>query len=300
MQHFSLTDLRVFSAVADERNLTRAAEHVHLSPSSVCARIKALESALRVPLFIRTPQGMETTDAGEIVRQGVRRIEREINGMLESLEPFVSQAAGTLRIATNYGAALNFLADGLARFLRVNPEVTVTQQRCSSREVVEAVAEDRADIGIGAYEGDYPGIEFLDYERDDLVLVVSRDHPFAARKSIAFAECLDENFVCLNETVEMQRFADEKARELGRRIHPKVRASNQPILFEMVAAGVGVGVASRVTFEAQPHPKARAVPLTNDWAKRRIRIALPVDSARRIRWAQELAETLRSGCPNAS
>ena len=40
MQHFSLIDLKTFRAVADEGNLTRGAARVHLSPSTVCARIK--------------------------------------------------------------------------------------------------------------------------------------------------------------------------------------------------------------------------------------------------------------------
>lgn len=91
---------------------------MHLSPSTVCARIKGLESSLGVPLFTRSAQGMAVTPAGEIVRQGALRIERDIDGMLRDLEPFVSREAGTLRIVSNYGAAMNFLADGLARFLK--------------------------------------------------------------------------------------------------------------------------------------------------------------------------------------
>lgn len=294
MQHFSLIDLLVFSAVADEGNLTRAAKRVHLSPSTVCARIKGLESTLNVPLFTRSAQGMTATPAGEIVRLSARSIEREINVMLEKLEPYVSRAAGTLRIATNYGAALNFLAKGLAQFLHSHPDVTISHQRCSSREVVTAVAEDRADIGLGAFEGEYPGIEFIDYARDDLVVVVSADHPLASRESVAFADCLKEDFVSLNESVEMQRFIDKKARELGHKITPKVRVSNQPILFQMAAAGVGIGVASRFAFEAQPTVGAQAIRLSDPWAKRHIRIAIPSEKERRIGWAQELAETLKN------
>lgn len=239
MQHFSLIDLKTFRAVADEGNLTRGAARVHLSPSTVCARIKGLESSLGVPLFTRSAQGMAVTPAGEIVRQGALRIERDIDGMLRDLEPFVSREAGTLRIVSNYGAAMNFLADGLARLLKAHPDVSISHHRCSSRDVVEAVAEDRADIGLGAFVGDYPGVTFIDYARDDLVVIVSIDSPLAHREALDFAECLNEDFVSLSEHVEMQRFVDERARELGRKLVPKVRVSNQPILFQMAAAGVG-------------------------------------------------------------
>lgn len=287
MQHFSLIDLKTFRAVADEGNLTRGAAREHLSPSTVCARIKGLESSLGVPLFTRSAQGMAVTPAGEIVRQGALRIERDIDGMLRDLEPFVSREAGTLRIVSNYGAAMNFLADGLARFLKAHPDVSISHHRCSSRDVVEAVAEDRADIGLSAFVG------------DDLVVIVSIDSPLAHREALDFAECLNEDFVSLSEHVEMQRFVDERARELGHKLVPKVRVSNQPILFQMAAAGVGIGIASRVAFEAQPHPRTRAVKLTNAWAQRHIRIAIPAQKERQIRWATELVEALRNSTKTA-
>lgn len=190
---------------------------------------------------------------------------------------------------------MNFLADGLARFLKAHPDVSISHHRCSSRDVVEAVAEDRADIGLSAFVGDYPGVTFIDYARDDLVVIVSIDSPLAHREALDFAECLNEDFVSLSEHVEMQRFVDERARELGHKLVPKVRVSNQPILFQMAAAGVGIGIASRVAFEAQPHPRARAVKLTNAWAQRHIRIAIPAQKERQLRWATELVEALRNG-----
>lgn len=165
--------------------------------------------------------------------------------------------------------------------------------------MVEAVAEDRADIGLGAFVGDYPGVTFIDYARDDLVVIVSIDSPLAHREALDFAECLNEDFVSLSEHVEMQSFVDERARELGRKLVPKVRVSNQPILFQMAAAGVGIGIASRVAFEAQPHPRIRAVKLTNAWAQRHIRIAIPAQKERQIRWATELVEALRNSTKTA-
>ena len=93
MHHFSLVDLKAFCAVAEEGNLTRGAARVHLSPSSVCSRIKGLESSLGVALLARTAQGMSVTPAGEIVRQGAQSIARDIDTMLAKLEPFVSRHA---------------------------------------------------------------------------------------------------------------------------------------------------------------------------------------------------------------
>lgn len=294
MPRFSLVDLKVFCAVADEGNLCRGAQRVHLSPSTVCSRIKGLEDALGVSLFHRTSNGMTSTPAGEIVRQSSRSIEREIDRMLEKLEPYACREAGTLRIVTNYGSALNFLTDGLARFLQSHPDVSVSHLRCPSREVVAAVSEDRADIGMGAFLGEYPGVEFIDYRRDDLVLIVGSGHRLAQKESIDFVECLDEDFVYLNDQVEMQRFVDEQARTLGRKITPRVHVSDQLMLLRLVSAGVGIGVASRVAYATQPYPNTHSVNLSDPWARRYIRIAIPARHERRSRWVQSFLEALQA------
>ena len=98
----------------------------------------------------------------------------------------------------------------------------------------------------------------------------------------------------MRKIITISREFGSGGRELGKRIEPKVRVSNQPILFQMAAAGVGIGVASRVAFEAQPNPRVRAIRLTNYWAKRYIRIAVPTEAQRRIRWAKELIDALQS------
>jgi len=55
---YDLTDLKLFLAVAEERNLTRGAEKAHLAPSSASHRIRQLEDALGTPLLTRRARGV--------------------------------------------------------------------------------------------------------------------------------------------------------------------------------------------------------------------------------------------------
>lgn len=61
------TQLKSFVAVAQIRNLTQAAEKLFLSQPAVSAQIKALETEIGTPLFIRHNSGMELTRAGEVL-----------------------------------------------------------------------------------------------------------------------------------------------------------------------------------------------------------------------------------------
>src|SRR5215470_13218669 len=64
MRHMELNHLQTFIVVAEEGNVTRAAERLFMTPSSVSAHIKALEDELNITLFVRKPQGMEITERG--------------------------------------------------------------------------------------------------------------------------------------------------------------------------------------------------------------------------------------------
>ena len=129
MLHFGFTDLMVFSAVADEHNLTKGAAKIHLAPSSASVRIKNLEDALGLPLLNRQARGVELTKAGEIVDRYAKRAISLMGEMQQSLQPYQSGKAGFIRIAANYGASIDFLPKEIAAFLAKVPEARISLSR---------------------------------------------------------------------------------------------------------------------------------------------------------------------------
>ena len=89
--HYDLTDLRLFVAIAEERNLTRGAARAYLAPSSASHRLRRLEEALNTSLFERQTRGVALTRAGEaLLRRG-----------LMSLRAFLRSTRG--RVGTQSG-----------------------------------------------------------------------------------------------------------------------------------------------------------------------------------------------------
>ena len=307
MRHFSLTDLDLFSAVADEQNLTRGAERVHLSAPSASLRLKKLEETLGTTLLIRSQRGTELTPAGEIVNRSAKQVQWQLEAMMKALEPWVDRERGIIRIVANYGATVDFLPEDIADFMADHPATRVILEQRASPDVVQAVAEGRADIGVSAYVGSYPNVAFIPYREDDLVIVTPQNHPLASVETAFFEDVLkpEPAWVTLDNSSAMQRFVFEKARLLGFSITPKLQVSNQATLMRMVSKGIGIGVVSHKAFTAHPELPLHAVGFKDNWAVRNIRIALALDATTRSPIGQQFAEFLMQrtrnptpGCAN--
>ena len=69
-----LRHLRYFVAVAEEGNLTRAAEKLFIAQPPLTRAMKQLEEEIGVELFIRKPRGLELTNGGEYFLEQARQI----------------------------------------------------------------------------------------------------------------------------------------------------------------------------------------------------------------------------------
>src|SRR5215475_13909192 len=80
-----LSQLKTFRLVAETLNFTRASERLHMTQSAVSHQIKALESELGEPLFIRAKRGVKLSQAGKIALEYVERILDDTEAMRERI-----------------------------------------------------------------------------------------------------------------------------------------------------------------------------------------------------------------------
>jgi DNA-binding transcriptional LysR family regulator len=181
--HFDLLDLRLFVHVAEESNLRKGAERACLSLAAASTRIKQLEDNIGAKLFYRKPQGVELNPAGEALLHHARMVLQQVEHLKVDLREYASGIKGHVRILANTTSISSALPAALASFLARHPDVSIDLHERLSHEIVIAINESHADIGLVAGNVDTEGLEVRDFVGDELVVVVPLGHRLAQASS---------------------------------------------------------------------------------------------------------------------
>ena len=287
---FDLTDLRLFLMVAEHGSLTRGAQAMHLALASASERISGMESALGAPLLERTRRGVRATPAGEALVRHARLIVGQIEQMRGELRNYAKGLKGRVHLMSNTAALASFLPEQICRFLIAHPDLSVDIDERPSADIVRAVAEGRADLGIVADTADLAALQTYVIADDQLVVAASRAHRVANGERVAFADIVDEAFVGLSDAA-LERHLADRASRLGRQLQYRVRLRNVADLSRLIAAGVGIAILPAACTQSLGDADIVVLPLSEAWTTRRLHLCAR-DFSALTPHAQALAQQL--------
>jgi DNA-binding transcriptional LysR family regulator len=272
---FDLADLRLMAAIAETDSLTRGAERAYTSVSAASIRIKNLEERIGAKLLYRSSQGVKLSPPGQAFAHHARLVLSQLQHLNNDLQEYARGVKGHLRVFASTTAVTEFLPRVLSRYLAAHPDVNIDLKERLSTDIVRAVSEGQADIGVVSGTARTEGLEVKPYREDRLVLMVPEEHDLAGQGSVAFADTLDFEHIGLHEGSAIHTFLDQMAREANRSLRLRIQVGNFEAASRMVEAGVGVGVmpesaASRYALQA----RVRVVALADAWARRDLQICV--------------------------
>ena len=272
---FDLTDLKLFLHVVEAGSITAGAERMHLAVAAASTRIRNMEIELGTPLLNRERQGVQPTPAGRTLVHHARQMLLQAERMRAELGEYADGLKGHVRLQSNTNALSEFLPEPLSQFLTSHPQVNIDLEERLSDEIVAAVADGKADIGIVAGTEDITGLEVFPFRTDRFVLVTSPDHRLASSTRLAFADALDSDFVGTDRVSSLQRFLSEKAERTGRRMKLRVQLRSFDGVCRMVAANVGIGIVPESSaMRSKQTMKLHVIELTDEWALRNLMICV--------------------------
>ncbi len=264
-----LKQMRLFLATATEGNLTRAAERLHMAQPPLTRQIRQIEEALGVTLFVRTPRGMELTEAGIALAEEVPHVLALAQRAEERALRAGSGDLGHLEVGVFGSGMLSAVPELLARFRRSRPEVKMRVHSLTKAEQADALRARRIHIGFHRLPREEDDLSVESVGREPMYVGLPERHPLAQRDEILVQDLADEPMI-LYPNLPMPGLAQE--------VMSAFRQENVPLRIEhevgdvlsciaMVAAGLGLCVTtestSRMTLPGVGYRRFRSRHLTH-------------------------------------
>ena len=238
-----LSHLRTFRAVAETLSFTRASEKLNLTQSAVSHQIKALETDLGEPLFIRAKRGVKLSPAGTDVLVYAERILEEVDAMNEHVRGREHAPRGRVRAAAATQAFVYLFAELFENFMRTHPAVALSfRTTVSTEQTFSDILNGAADVGFASLPVYSPALQVTELFEDELVLVVGAGHRLAGRGATEAGEVEGERFILFERGASIRRASDEFFKQTGLRPELALESNDTYFIKMMVEHGLGVSL----------------------------------------------------------
>jgi DNA-binding transcriptional LysR family regulator len=194
----TLDQLQIFIAVAEREHVTRAADALGLAPPSVSAAVASLEREFGTKLFHRVGRGITLTEGGKLLLDEGRALVSRADAVKLAMREFTGLRRGRLEIKASQTIASHFLPPRLVDFHHAYPGVALVVSVGNSTEVVAAIISGQIELGFvegPEEELQEPSLAVEMIARDDLVMVVSANHPWVRRAKLTVDDLTTGNWV---------------------------------------------------------------------------------------------------------
>jgi DNA-binding transcriptional LysR family regulator len=209
---FSLDQLRILKAIADEGSFKRAADSLFVSQPAISLQIQNLEKQLTVPLFDRGGRKAQLTEAGNLLLAYGEKIITLCQETCRAIEDLQNLQGGTLIVGASQTTGTYLLPRMIGLFHQKYPYVSVQLQVHSTRRTSWAVANGQVDLAI--IGGEVPTelqdvLKIIPYAEDELALILPPNHPLAEQETIAKEDLYDLNYITLDSQSTIRKVLDQ-------------------------------------------------------------------------------------------
>ncbi|HLK33338.1 MAG TPA: LysR substrate-binding domain-containing protein, partial [Terriglobales bacterium] len=213
------------------------------SQPAVSAQIKQLEQEYGEKLLDRVGKTVRLTPAGEVLLEYARNL---LNLRDESLRAVADQGSaprGILMIGANEATCLYVLPEYFAEYNRLYPGVQISIYRNFTYKIVEKLENGAIDVGIVSLPVKSPSLKVQPIFRDQLMVMVGREHPLSRRDVLAVRDIAKEPLL-FPKTGHTRRMLDKIFRPFSADLQVRMELPSIGMIKSFVAAGLGISLIS--------------------------------------------------------
>lgn len=234
-----LRHLRYFIRAAELMNFTKAAESLYVSQPTLSVQIHQLEEELGTELFTRSGRNVRLTESGKVFLARALQAVRELEEGALEIDAIKGILRGNLCVASLplYGSQI--LTGWVSAFNAIHPNVCVSVRAIPSEDIEIGILAGTIDLGLTFLPTAHSELNTRDLFRDEIVLVVAKNHRIARKKSLSVDDFVKMDLALPSERMSATRiltryFEDLK---LGSNIIRRMSFDDGHALIEFVKHG---------------------------------------------------------------
>ncbi len=236
----------VFHLVAEELNMRRAAEKLHVSQPPLSRQIRDLEDELEAKLFDRNGRKIRLTTAGEFFLKEAKDILARTRRAAQLVRAVNRGEAGSLVIAYRVPVEGMLPAGVIRKCREIFPSMEVVIKEMTIQEQVIALLESRIDLGyVGFRHQELQGIlNFESVRTTDILVALPCGHPLARKRKLRLEDLSGQPFIMVERSASPWPTIGCLALPENPDLSPEVvrQVDTSQNLFRLVAAGFGISL----------------------------------------------------------
>ncbi|GAB2661248.1 LysR family transcriptional regulator [Vibrio panuliri] len=227
--------LKHFVTVADFGHFTQAAAALHIAQPALSISIKKFEQQLGMTLFRRSERKVELTDEGKVLYKHAKRVLQQIDDAKLAMDELKGLEKGEVRLGAPSMMGSYFFPQVLMAFKSRYPNLKLTLVEAGISTIRKMLLNGELDIGVINQNADLPDdLETDHLLRSEMVAVVGKEHPFAEKDSVSFAEFFAQDLVMFKDGYFHRDYLEEQARQHQLELDCSFETNLLPLILSIV------------------------------------------------------------------
>ncbi|MDF2501915.1 MAG: transcriptional regulator, LysR family [Anaerosporomusa subterranea] len=256
-----LRQLEYFQTASRLKSITRAAEHLHVSQSTVTLAIQRLEDKLGILLFDRSQKQLLLTAEGQVFLPKIEDIMNRLQDAVAEMDKYRKLQKGTLSVGVPPMIGSFLFPEILAGFKKLFTNIQLSTIEESSFTIRQLLERGELDLGIVNLYQPTPMLETLQITREQFVACLPLTHPLAGNTVISLDQLRNEPFILFKESAYNRKVILEECKNYG--FNPNIILSSDQIETIKGLVKKGVGISFLIEKIAHGSNKIAAIPLSN-------------------------------------
>ena len=218
----NLNHLSYFRVLAKLEHYTQAAEELSITQPSLSHAMSALEKDLGTYLFEKQGRNIKLTKYGKIYYEYVDKALSELERGEKKLKELTNVSTGTIELGYIYTLGPNFVPKLIKNFTNAdeNKNIKFLFGQGTTQSLIKDLKEEKYDMVFCSLVDDEPDIEFIPIANEELVVIVSNEHPLAKNGFIDLSEVGNYPFIGFSEKSGIRSLISDLFKEVD--INPNI------------------------------------------------------------------------------